>query len=362
MSEAPKRTLPRQPQRQPKIKRLYSAEGRTLGAPRQHTKLGKYETDGGMTIECDCEILADPTVALEALVDRLDTNRGCLFESSYDFPGRYARWTMGFSDPPLSLEAVGRDFKVVALNSRGRVLLPPIAATLSTNPSVASLVEEDADGTALLRGVVRPAEGTFAEEERSRQHSIFSVVRAIQALFHFDDEPQLGLYGAFGYDLTFQFEPVKLHQQRDPSQRDLCLFIPDEILVIDVLSNAAWMLRYEFETPVGTTIGLPRLGSSCPYVPCAEAAIPRRRDHQEGAFAKKVERAKEEFKVGNLFETVLSQTFYEPCPQPPSTIFRRLRKRNPSPYGFLINLGSAEYLVGASPEMVCSHCHLLSMP
>ena len=47
--------------------------------------------------------------------------------------------------------------------------------------------------------------------------------------------------------------------------------------------------------------------------------------------------------MGNLFESVLSQTFYEPCPQPPSVIFRRLRKRNPSPYGFLINLGAEEY-------------------
>ena len=36
---------------------------------------------------------------------------------------------------------------------------------------------------------------------------------------------------------------------------------------------------------------------------------------------------------------------------PPSLLFRRLRKRNPSPYGFLINLGEQEYLVGASPEM-----------
>ena len=36
---------------------------------------------------------------------------------------------------------------------------------------------------------------------------------------------------------------------------------------------------------------------------------------------------------------------------PPSTIFRRLCIRNPSPYGFFINLGENEYLVGASPEM-----------
>lgn len=55
--------------------------------------------------------------------------------------------------------------------------------------------------------------------------------------------------------------------------------------------------------------------------------------------------------MGNLFEAVLSQTFLEPCVVPPSTLFRRLRSRNPAPYGFLLNLGEQEYLIGASPEM-----------
>jgi len=48
---------------------------------------------------------------------------------------------------------------------------------------------------------------------------------------------------------------------------------------------------------------------------------------------------------------VPSRTFFEPCPTPPSEMFRRLRERNPSPYGFVMNLGEGEYLVGASPEM-----------
>ena len=55
--------------------------------------------------------------------------------------------------------------------------------------------------------------------------------------------------------------------------------------------------------------------------------------------------------VGDLFEAVLSQTFTEPCPAPPSELFRRTRVRNPAPFGFLMNLGAREYLVGASPEM-----------
>lgn len=40
-----------------------------------------------------------------------------------------------------------------------------------------------------------------------------------------------------------------------------------------------------------------------------------------------------------------------PCPAPPSELHRRLRKRNPAPYAFLISLGNDEWLVGASPEM-----------
>jgi len=44
-------------------------------------------------------------------------------------------------------------------------------------------------------------------------------------------------------------------------------------------------------------------------------------------------------------------TFREPCKGKPSEIFCCLQKRNPSPYGFLMNLGEEEFLVGASPEM-----------
>ncbi len=64
-----------------------------------------------------------------------------------------------------------------------------------------------------------------------------------------------------------------------------------------------------------------------------------------------VDIAKQKFARGDLFEAVLSQTFREPCTAPPSAIFTCLQKKNPSPYGFLMNLGEDEFLVGASPEM-----------
>ena len=146
--------------------------------------------------------------AIEPIVDALDTHRGALLASSYEYPGRYTRWDMGFVDPPLVLCARGRDFRVEALNARGRVLLPRRSRTRS---AALDAVERLAARTATrVAGTVRAPAGRFTEEERSRQPSVFSLLRALIALFRHPHEPHLGLYGAFGYDLAFQFEPIRL--------------------------------------------------------------------------------------------------------------------------------------------------------
>lgn len=170
-------------------------------------------------------------------------------------------------------------------------------------------------------------------------------------MFHSEGDPQLGLYGAFGYDLTFQFEPITLTKGRPETQRDVVLYLPDHILVVDQDKRAAWRLHYDFSFGGQSTTGLPRTGQESPYKPMKEGQLKSDRDSPKGEYAKRVEQAKKEFKVGNLFEVVLSQTFFKECVLKPSEVFTRLRTTNPSPYGFLINLGHQEYLIGASPEM-----------
>lgn len=166
---------------------------------------------------------------------------------------------------------------------------------------------------------------------------------------------QLGLYGSFGYDLTFQFEPIALSHERSDAQRDIVLYLPDQIIVVDAKKRDAWELRYDFTYAGATTNWQAREGTEELFQPYQEghasSAPLKKRDTPPGAFSEKVKLAKKEFTVGNLFEVVLSQTFVEPLDVPPSTLFRRLRKRNPAPYGFFLNLGQQEYLVGASPEM-----------
>jgi anthranilate synthase len=65
--------------------------------------------------------------AIKPLIPALDQSRGVLLTSSYEYPGRYTRWDIGFINPPLSLESRGRNFHISALNGRGCFLLPIIA-------------------------------------------------------------------------------------------------------------------------------------------------------------------------------------------------------------------------------------------
>ena len=116
---------------------------------------------------------------------------------------------------------------------------------------------------------VPEGEGTFTEEERSRRPTVFSVLREISAAFGCAD-PHLGLYGAFGYDLAFQFEPVRLAIDRSDGQRDLVLHLPDEIWVVDLRREEAIRYSYEFTVAQAlagasaSTAGLPRETAATP--------------------------------------------------------------------------------------------------
>jgi anthranilate synthase len=307
----------------------------------------RFVTEGGIAIER--KIVVQPySPADSTLAEALDTKRGVLFSSSFEFPGRYTRWDMGFVDPPLTFSARGRDFSVEALNARGEVLLPAIIDALKRLDAV----EIGAVSGRSIGGAIREATTRFPEEQRSRQPSVFSVLRALIALFKSAEDEHLGFYGAFGYDLVFQFEPMQLRLPRPGDQRDLVLYLPDEILIVDHMRQQASLYRYEFASSGRSTAGLPRATPEAAYrSDLAPAVLPPESDHAPGEYPALVEKAKQAFKRGDLFEVVPGQLFTRTCPDLPSTVFERLKKANPAPYGALINLGDGEFLVSASPEM-----------
>ncbi len=303
-----------------------------------------YVTDGDIAITRTARPVPQSD-AVAALASKLDERLGVLLTSSFEYPGRYTRWDIGFCDPALSFTGRQRGFEVRACNERGAVLVPAVASALRACDAVESL-EADADG---VTGTVRVSEEWFPEELRGKQPTLFSVVRALIDLFRSSEDAHLGLYGAFGYELAFQFDPIRLAMVRDESERNLVLFLPDELLIVDHRRGFASQYRYEFEVGGKRTHGLERTGNRTPYV--AAATVEREGDHAPGEYAATARDAIEAFRRGDLFEVVPSQTFFEPCAALPSELYRRLRERNPAPYGALMHLGEQEYLVAASPEM-----------
>jgi anthranilate synthase len=310
-------------------------------------KLTSYITNGGIRVTREIRN-HDYQPADTALAQSLDERRGVLFSSSFEFPGRYTRWDMGFVDPPLVFTARGRRFTIDALNERGQVLLDPIAESLAG--LAANRVERV--GRDRLSGEIEETGQRFPEESRSRQPSVFSVLRALVDLFGSAEDQHLGLYGAFGYDLVFQFEPMPLRLPRPEDQRDLVLYLPDEVLVVDHMRQISETHRYEFDVGAVSTRDLPRSTPAAPYgLHDLPACRPNESDHGPGEYAALVERARAAFMRGDLFEVVPGQLFADLCADAPSVVFHRLRQANPAPYGALINLGEGEFLVAASPEM-----------
>ncbi|CEK10464.1 anthranilate synthase component I [Legionella hackeliae] len=305
--------------------------------------LEQVKTAGGVYIEYEQHNLAYEN-AIEPLLERLDTQRGALFASSFEYPGRYTCWDIGFYNPPLAIICKKQTIQLQALNKRGEVLLGIILPALSICEELS--ITEKSQVSCNIE--IKPSQKIFSEEERSRQPSVFTVLRKLLAFFK-SDEPYLGFYGAFGYDLIFQFETLEQCKTRMPEQREMVLYLPDEIYVVNHRKEEAFIRRYNFQFQGKSTQALPREGEFKGYKP--EFKPSKDCDHAPGEYAKLVEIAKERFACGDLFEVVPSQTFYAHCPEQPSAMFSRMRRINPSPYGFFINLGDDEYLVGASPEM-----------
>jgi len=304
----------------------------------------EFETKGGIRVE-RASFPAEYAKAIDETLDRVNAQRGAVLSSNYEYPGRYTRWDTAIVNPPLGIEANGKEVAILAYNARGEVFLEPMRKTLEAHDHVAS-VERVGNRLNLQ---VRDGGRVISEEERSRAPTVFSVVRAIVDMFRSSEDPNLGLFGAFGYDLAFQFDDLEFKMQRGDQQRDLVLFLPDEILVVDHHQAVAWHDKYEFTVDGVSTRNITREIVEEPFK--SSDVMPPRGDHQPGEYAKLVEKAKEKFRKGDLFEVVPGQMFYEQCKTQPAEIARKLKSINPSPYSFFINLGDQEYLVGASPEM-----------
>jgi anthranilate synthase len=147
---------------------------------------------------------------------------------------------------------------------------------------------------------------------------------------------------------VFQIEDIVQKRAREKDQRDIVLYVPDQLLAYDRATSRGAVISYDFSWKGKSTAGRSHETGASLY-----AKTPRQgfADHAPGEYQATVELARAAFARGDLFEAVPGQLFGEPCERSPAEVFQRLCRINPSPYGALMNLGDGEFLVSASPEM-----------
>src|ERR1017187_6413848 len=281
---------------------------------------------------------------LKHLLRDLDCHRGIYLSSGYEFPGRYSRWDIASTRPPLEIVSYDRKVEFRPLSIRGEILNQILLPVLERHPHWESFACVDG----ALTGRLKPLPPLFPEEERSKQPSTFSILRALIEEFRNEENCRLALAGAFGYDLLFQFEPIEKKLPRN-GHKDLHLFLCDDIYLMDRKKEQIERYRYDFEREGLSTLGLERTAEPIPPPPAREPG-PIVSDHTPDEYMAGVETVREGMRRGDYYEVVLRQTFSTPYSGKASELFERVQRASPSPYEFLLQLGE-EQLIGASPEM-----------
>ena len=303
----------------------------------------RYQTPHGIEVTRTLS-KANFRTGLKPLLRDLDRHRGIYLSSGYEYPGRYSRWDIASARPPLEIISYDRQVEFRALNQRGEKIAEILQPVLAPHPHWEEFTVEPR----ILRGRLKPLPTLFPEEERSKQPSVFSLLRSLVEEFRGEEDSRLGLVGAFGYDLLFQFEPIEKKLPR-LGHKDLHLFLCDDIWFMDRKKEQIERYQYDFTRGDISTSGLPRDGEKVPR-PAKSKPGPIVSDHEPEEYMANVERVRDGMRRGDYYEVVLRQTFRTPYSGKASELFERVQRASPSPYEFFLQFGE-EQLVGASPEM-----------
>lgn len=173
-----------------------------------------------------------------------------------------------------------------------------------------------------------------------------------------------GLVGYFGYE-TIRYIEKKLANGRekpDPiGTPDIVLMVSDEVVVFDNLRGELHLIvlaeanGYQQSQQRLDALERQLQEARRLYQPAPKATQVDESDFISGftedGFKQAVLDAKEYIKAGDIMQVVLSQRMSIPFAAPPLDLYRALRRLNPSPYMYFLNLGDF-HIVGSSPEIL----------
>jgi len=151
--------------------------------------------------------------------------------------------------------------------------------------------------------------------------------------------------GYVGYDYVARLEPTVPLPDEGPGFPESRFVVAHTLVRFDHLAGVAEVLAGDREEIAARLAGPlaepPALNHRSPG--------PTQRFLSREAYEAAVQRAKELIRAGDAFQIVLSQRALRPTPASAVALYRALRRVNPSPYLFLLELGELA-LVGSSPE------------
>ncbi|MCA0043562.1 anthranilate synthase component I [Celeribacter litoreus] len=176
-----------------------------------------------------------------------------------------------------------------------------------------------------------------------------------------------GLFGYLGYDMIRLVEHLPNVNPDPIGLPDAVLVRPSVIAILDGVKGDVILV-----SPAWANTGL---SAKAAYSQAAERVMDALRDlerapaeasHDLGesyvappatsnftheGYKAAVEKAKEYIKAGDIFQVVPAQRWTQDFPLPPFSLYRSLRRTNPSPFMFFFNFGGFQ-IIGASPEIL----------
>lgn len=198
-------------------------------------------------------------------------------------------------------------------------------------------------------------------------------LRALLAECQIDDpdQPQpmaAGLFGYLGYEMVGFMEKLPEPKASSLDVPDALLIRPSLLAIFDQIENLftlvtpAWFDK-NVTAEVAYTNALERLrralvdlNTNLPIAPVSTQIAPTTMPEPVPAMTEQdylgmVARAKDYIRAGDIFQVVLSQRFTQSYDQSPFSLYRMIRRMDPSP--FLFYFAFADFaVVGCSPEIL----------
>ena len=255
--------------------------------------------------------------------------------------------------------------------------LTPVAAALRLGSRCAFLLESVEEGARYGRysivGVhgrtleVRDDQARLSGPDGRREFTARDPLEALREVLPASvpavTDPAFSLASGVGYlayETAARWERVPVPSSDPLELPDAVFHLPSAVIVFDHLAQVARLATLDDDAAserleeVARALARP-VAAEAPARFAAGAVPPEQDPAVRSRYESGVARLVEEIHAGEMLQCVLARRFSQSTPRSPIEIYRSLRRINPSPYLFYLDLdGVADgaALVGASPELL----------